>query len=370
MNFKFLDNPPIWPIFFGILGGLLFNHKWSEPDTYAFFNRACLNASDFNTPIISKIFFNSIPCEQTIWFIFQAIIWIIFFYTIRYSLKKNGLDEKGLFLLCLSPFVLQLMTSFEDDFLALPIITILTYWHIRRKDIVSTITLVIFGLFLSFFIWEGAFVPLIIIAVSVIDPLLGIFVIIGLYFSGTIGKPNPEPANESRIGYGFGEYALFWFVVALFPKDWRSGLHENWDYIKVSIPLLLLAILTPKFGIYSSITLIPIAINVFTKKNYFQRAIRIGFIILLVFPILFLQISPPLENHWKLLEKGVEIQKSGQKVLNYWSVGDYFAYLGGKPSQRGGYAGFQDANGSYWIGSERKNCDTIKQAGTLYLQKC
>ncbi len=101
-----------------------------------------------------------------------------------------------------------------------------------------------------------------------------------------------------------------------------------------------------------------------------ENFVIIGFAFLLFLMPFLLLFQAPHAEHWELIESAVKDQNNGDKVLVEWGVGRYFQFKGGIPSQAGGNAGFQDANNSFWLGGERKECLTIRSQDLLFYQKC
>ena len=110
----------------------------------------------------------------------------------------------------------------------------------------------------------------------------------------------------------------------------------------------------------------------FLLEHYIDKnkALQFFGIWLIIITIIFTIFTAyPNQAEQEVIKTGVEYQKNGEIVYTDWGLGHYFEYFGGKPSQKGGYYGFQDANNAYWLGPDR-NCLTIASANTTFFQKC
>lgn len=355
-----------------LLMGLHFRGGWVEPDTYAFYNRACLAGLDFHTPYFSKIFFSLLPCNLDAWFLAQTIFLVFSFIFLGFALEKFlKIPNKTLWLMGLSIYAVQFFTSFEDDHLAFPFVFISSWWYLSKPTPARAIALGLLGLALSFLVWEGAFFPIVILVLSSLFFALGGASVLLLFWNGVIGNSHGA-STELTLGNGFFGNMLPYAMLYFYPEV-KHELKNHLHLAGIGFVFLLLAFFQPKWGLYTLIPLLPLSYKVFSvRPKLLNKLVLVGMLVLLLMPSAVLFFKPPHEAHWKIFRTAAQFQSSGMVVLNDWGLGRYFQFVGGIPSQAGGYSGEQNFSGGpwYWLGPERKECFTIINEDLVFFQRC
>lgn len=348
---------------------------WIEPDSTAFYNRACLGGADFNTPMLSKVIFDLLPCDMLSWKIFHLLIVLAGISSLYYFGRKHFNDEKFFFIAFLSYFLLGFLLQLEDDQIAFPLIIVLTARLLENQTWGKRIGYGIATLFLTLFVWSGSWIPMTMFLGFTILPIIPIILPIGavsLYFiqTGLIGFNDPGKTLETTIGFGFITNNIL-LLLLFFVENKKQKIKDNWKLFQLFLGFNLLGYFYPKLEYFSIIPLLLISYNFFDDKMK-QTLILGGMIALVMAPALILWNTTPNQHTLKVIGQAVELQKSGKPVYNNWGLGRWFYYLGGKPTQEGGYNGEQypDLNEYYWLGEKRKQCETISKDNWIYLQKC
>lgn len=347
---------------------------WVEPDSAAFFNRSCLNGEDFNTPIISKKIFDLLPCQEWIWKLFHFILIFASVSSIYYFGKKLKLSENFFSFAFISYFLLSFLLNIEDDQLAFPLIIALSARLLSEPSLYKKIGYSIAMIFITMFIWSGAFVPMLIILGYTFFPIIAIMVPIGFLLfhfvqSGQFFFNDPGNTQELIPGFGFltNDVGL---LLLFFVKDKKQKILENKELFALFTGFNILAFIYPKLAYYSFIGLLLIGQKLF-DENQKNIIIMGGILALLLSPSLILFNAQPNQKTWHVIDSAVLLQMQGKTVLNEWWVGRWFYYRGGNPSDQGGNHGYQvvDSN-EYWLGTHRNGCNTIERAGILRLELC
>lgn len=345
---------------------------WVDPDATGTYNTICGN-SQVEIPTISLAILSAIPCSILAWKIFHLLLLllILWVFSKEYSLSIFGVVG----------FATVFLLTLEDDLIAfLPILVfgiwVLTNSKQRQESLIEEKSkrslqrlLLLVGsilfLFLGLFVWKGAFLIMGILLAYLIKPQLSLIPAIA-YILYSYGNDWGN-ASEKIIGAGWiiGQIGLFLLLYFIY-KEYKTGTFRFKLEYYLLLSLEILAFFEPKWGEW---LIIPLA---FLLEPYFDKSERLRFfgIWMIVLTIIFSVLTSfPSHGESLIINNAVEYQKQGKIVLNDWGVGHYFEFYGGKPSQKGGYAGFQDVNGYYWLGPD-KNCETISSSNTLFFQKC
>lgn len=376
MNQRFLISLIILACLTLSLSFFFLKDAWMEPDSTRFYNRACLDAGDFNTPILSKIVFELLPCNVIAWKIFQIIL-ILSTISALYFFSKTMLKDKKLFLISfLSYYLLNFLLSIEDDQIALPIIIGLSTILLNKPNIKNKILYAIAIIFLSLLVWQGAYIPMLIILAWTIEPIFGIIIVIGgilyqIIQNGINVFFNPHIGNELMVGQGFIINDLI-LLLFFFSKDKKKKIKENKKIFLLFTAFNLLSFVIPKMAYFSILPNLLMA-NILFDENQKKWLILAGALALCISPAMFLYDSYPNQQTWKVIDQAVEIQKDKNKIFfNEWFLGSWFYYKGGMPTQEGGWQGDYTKNipDYYWLGLEDKNCSIISRSGLITLQHC
>lgn len=345
---------------------LMIRNGWIEPDSYAFYNYFCLNGSSFNIPIISNYIFSTLPCTQYLWYGFQAFVWIMCFISIVDANNIfNNIKKWEMGIIGISISFIYAVLAIEDDFISFPLIIYGTWAWLKGNKTQKILGLIC--LILATFFWKGAILIGLIIIFSKINWLAGLGIVLIYLLQGNFN--NWGGSTEAQIGLGIVALIPFLFLLALAKKEHIKTFKKTNEFFW-SIPFFVLTLFQVKFGLYT-ILFLPVWFNGLIKDEEFKKKIvLVSCIIFLVCLIGIGLTKPPNEKHFTIVKKAVEIQNSGEKLLNAWWAGRWVEYFGGIASQKGGYSGPQDANGSFWLGEEKKDCFTLDFEDDLFLQKC
>lgn len=354
---------------------ILFKPLWPEPDSTAFYNRACLGGADFQTPILSRVIFSLLPCNIIVYKLFNLFLILAAISAFYYFNKKNLKTPNLFFLAFLSYFVMGFILQLEDDQIAFPLIVAMTGWLLSNPTWKKRIMYGLGILFLVLFIWSGAFVPGILFLAYTIEPTLSLIAILAYIVyhyltSGTIFFNEPGLTAELQPGYGFISDNILLLVLFFLPNKIKQ-LKDNKNLFVLFMATNVLTLFYPKFGYYGIIPILLLFDKVLT--DYWKQLLIIGGIIALVLaPTIILWNSQPNQKMWNIIDHAVALQESGQPVYNEWWVGRWFYYAGGHPSQEGGNEGPQHPKDKlfYWLGQHRKECNLIESTGLLVLDKC
>ena len=354
--------PPATPLLFCliVLSMVIFFRGWPDSDGIATLNHICGKEKITVLPLAQEIF-SSLPCDgELIKFIQIGLILAILFIISHYF---------PLSFLGYASFFSVFLLTFEDDLLATPFILLLSWWALSKpRSLTLPIKIAGAGILLSVFLWAGSFVPLgLLTAYLIWPPLSFFFALIGVFINGFNSWGN---SGEVLLGNGYVIGAIGLFLVIGCSILWKRSIGSlKWLLYSFAIVVFFI----PKFGEWIVIPLFPALSHIigqFTEFN--QKAFHfIGywlFFLSVAFTLLTIQ---PTNEQWKIILEAKSLQDKNHVVLNDWGVGHEFAFIGGKPSQSGGYLGPQDHNGPfYWLGGERTECETVSFADRLFLQKC
>lgn len=201
-------------LFVTILATLTIRGGWIEPDSYAFISRAC-GTSEFETPILAKIFFETHGCNKSFWFLSQALMWSgSFFLIAKYFLKKK-IPIENLFIMGFSLSTIYSLLAIEDDFLITGYLFILTYWLYENTNNFKRILFLLAILFFGTFIWKGTYFIGAIILGGTISPIISLAVIAFYVFQN--GLNDWGGSSEAII---FNGYSVFFPIILL---QYHSG---------------------------------------------------------------------------------------------------------------------------------------------------
>lgn len=349
---------------------------WMEPDTTAFYNRACLGGADFETPILPRIIFGLLPCSIIAWKVFQLFLILCSTSAIYYFCKKNLKDPEWFWFSFWSYFLLIFLLNMEDDQIAFPLIIALSGWLLFNPTWKKRILYLLSIGFLWYFLWNGSFVPMLLILVWTIEPLLAILFsssIFGyqLIINHMIGFADPGGTSETILGAGFLSNDIP-LLIFLFAKDKKKKILENKKLFSLFMGFNILGFIYPKLSYYSIVPFLLLVEKLFPEEDRKTLLILGGVIIFFLAPALILHNAVPTPKMLTIIDQGVLKQKNGFPVYTEWWLGRWFYYEGGIPSDQGGNHGFQRINlpDFYWLGLPRTGCTTLKVANPLYYQEC
>ena len=368
-----------------IIGGLLtvlLNVGWSDPDSYAFYNRSCLNAKDFTTPELSKQIFSKINCNIINWKATQIILGIItlltFFISSKIIFEKENNDSFYLYLY--SSSITMFLLNFEDDNISLPALIILMaiLYKTKKEELGKKILFGIPIFFITIFfgekIWSGTFLIMGIFLLWYFAPKIST-ITIPLYYIFFPNNANEYHVSEETIGISSIINNPLSAISAYFIlDDWKKKTIKHDEIIILGI-FFILSIIKPKWGIYFAIIntwyLWPKIKNFLIQKKLldFYKIIGVG---IFYFGCIWITFNAgPNPEMWVLINQAVDYQKQGSVLYNDWGLGRYISFLEGKPSIEGGGGQqfFPDSN-YIWLGEKKDNCFTLNSSGKLFLQKC
>jgi len=345
---------------------LIIRNGWIEPDSYAFYNYFCLNGKIFDIPILSNYFIGALSCEQFMWYGFQTAIWLLCFISIVDTNKIfNQIKDWEIGIIGISISFIYSVLAIEDDFLAFPLIAYGLWAWLKGNKIQQLFGLLC--LIIALLFWKGALLIGLIIIFTKLHWLTGIGVVAYYIFSSNFDTWGGSV--EAQIGLGIVSLIPFLFLLALSNKKDIALFRQTKEFYW-SLPFLLLLLFHVKFGLYP-ILFLPVWLNGLIKDEDFRKKIVLVAGIIFIISLIGISLTKgPNQKHFTVVKEAVEIQESGEKVLTAWWAGRWFEYKGGVASQAGGYGGPQDANGSYWLGDEKKDCFTLSHEDNLFLQKC
>lgn len=354
-------------LFFALVLFLSLNFRggWIEQDSYAFLSRAC-GTSEFETPILAKNFFDSIPCNQTIWFVIQTIIWTTTIGLIILAIRKDY-PTKNILFIGLSLSTIYSILAIEDDFLLTGILMIGAISLLKNPTIKERILFLLLIIIGGLFFWKGIFLIGSIFLLASIKPKLSIIPVLAyFYMNGLNGWQN---SVEGTI-FGGGVILLpIIFVLFSSEKNRIKKFFEEKPRIAWSfISLTILGYYQIKWGLYSGL-LLPIVMSELVLPEKINSLLIVSTIILfLSIPALAL-IKPPTIDHWSVLEEAKKVESLGGKVYIDQSFGFEkwgYEYVGGHPLVDG-----RPDKDFYYLGvSPPFNCSILAQADDLFLKKC
>lgn len=355
-----------------IILGLILRGGWVEPDTYAFYNRACLDGWDFNTPIFSKIFFQSLPCSLLFWFFLHGTMYFFSMLLLAWGLKKFwNIPPQWVGLVGLSIYFLQFSIAMEDDHLAWAIVFLLSWWVLSNPSWQKRIIAGIIAALLYFFVWQGAPVPLSIAIAASIHPVVAVIGLVAKLFEGALST---DPSGSSELTFGAGVVGNILLLVLLAYHDqFRELSKKHAPLFWFTVFSVIVSLFQAKWGLYTLIGLLPLSWIVLQSDPKRMAALqRAGWTLLVIAPLILLLFQLPNSEHWKVIQTAKEYQDQGKVVLNEWGVGRYFQFIGGKPTAAGG-GGVQaqiPPGEWFWLGKHREDCDPILSKDLLFFERC
>lgn len=346
---------------------------WIEPDAIGFYNRTCEAGTDFSTPIVSRTVFEKLPCNETIWKIFQSILTFAAFSAIYFSLTKIlQKDYRATFMVGLSYFFVLFLLALEDDQLFFPILIVTSVWLLKNPTWKKRILYGILAVVTTFFVWEGAYVIMGLLLLSSIYPWLSLLVPISGFLTNKIHLKYEGNISELQTGLGFFTNNIILWVLAF--GD-RGKLFENKTVLGALVGLLVLTFFVPKFGVFIIIPLLFLIEPVMGEKKMYRFLAYGGLFAMAIISVGLLIDSEPTSDYWRVVDKAIVLQEQGETVYNEWWVGRWVRYKGGFPTLEGSDIGPQvlpfDTH-FYWLGKQTHpdTCETIDSAGILFLQEC
>lgn len=356
-------------VFGALTSAYLLVPGWLDPDAYGFFNQNCHNTNDIETPLLSYFVLQSLPCNEIVWKMFGLLLIFTIFSSFYYASKKMNIPPKYSFIIGLSGYLIGFLWSPEDDMIAYPLLIASTFW-LFEKPKERIIHYSIISLLIGLLIWKGAFLIMGLIILCVIHPLLGIVGIV-YYFPNFFNSWGNSAEVIWGAGYFINNFILMITLVILFLQ--RLPKH----IITILIVLMILVFFQAKWGEYLIIPCFTI-IGLYREKirEYENLFIILGVIMTIIFTsFLFLTITPTT-NQWEIINEANSIQKNGGILYNDWGLGHHLEYLGGTPSQKGGYHGSYNPKEPvfYYLGFGEPfagyDCQITKEADGLSIEKC
>lgn len=374
-------------IFFAAIFSLIFFYPfWPDPDGLGIYNQVCSHGSGTDVPILTSFLLSLLPCSLLAWKVFHfcLILLILFLVDRFFSVSLMGLVG----------FLPVFLLTLEDDLLAFPIVLLYFVWiqsllpqspqrveqplpcrsglfqmlgwegvceYFRCRSIPLVVGILL-SLFLGLFVWKGSFLVLGILIAYLVHPALSLVPSIAYILYSNFNTWGGS--TEVIPGYGFlaGQIGLLLVLYSAWktkPFVWRN------EYFLL-ISLEFLVFFQPKWGEWVFLGIIPLLMPFLrdVRVRFFSNWMLVAIIVFTIFTAF-----PGIEEA-KVIQTAVDYQHRGEIVLNDWGVGHHFEYLGGVPSQKGGFIGFQDANDSYWLGPERIDCNTLVVSNALSFQQC
>lgn len=367
-------------LFIGALSTIFLNVGWSDPDSYAFYNRYCLNGEQFIVQPLSDIVFSYADCLMFGWKFFQVFFGIITLVLIAFALEAFlGYDWKSVFLFLYSSSIAMFLLNFEDDNLAFPIVAVSMLWLLSKKNkqkslkeqiaIISLYNIIM--IFTGLFIWKGALIVMGLVLLWYIVPNLswiGILLYSIFFPNGKLeGHVLEETTGLSVLANNPFSVIAFYFMV-------KESLNNFKEHI-LFLSFFVLSLLRPKWSVYFVIIAVwylwPRIKPYLDKYKLMNIFCLIGVALFYFGCIWIIFNAAPSPGQWIVIGKAVEYQKQGYTLNNDWGVGRYVEFLEGKPSKVGGFGWQLYLNDEYyWLGEKIDYCITDINSGPLFLQKC
>lgn len=367
--------PLLLVIFLGSLYFFFTQPLWLEPDTTGFYNRSCLNGSDFETPLLSRVIFNLLPCNVIIWKIFTVLISLCSVSALYFFCKKNLFDREWFWIIGLSYFLILFFITLEDDQLAFPIVIAATSILLANNTWKNRIGYGIVGAFVYFFVWKGAIVPITLFLAYSITPLFSpllpiLFIIYHFFVTGKLAFGDPGGSNELILGKGFLVDNIIFFFFFL-SKDKKKKISANKNIFALFTSWNIIGFFYPQLSYYGIIPTLLMA-EKFLEENVKWFLVLGGMIALVMAPGIIISQNIPNDKTMEITQHAVDLQMDGHAVYNIWAYGRWFHYLGGHPSDEGGYHGEPKIKEKeyYWLGLPRKGCEKIEGYYGYQLQFC
>lgn len=333
------------------------------------------NFPDDNTPIVSKILFQTMTCNQ---FLFKAIIFVAIFFSSLVVAKTGELFNKqqgwlaGV-LVFLSTAWVNYHIQVEDDLLAYPLLFLANYFFLRglmaNRNYYKGFG-VLLAILIGLFVWKGAFLYLVVYSFFFVPALIIVFAFLLFINSGALHQiflpsdsvmENVSALKALELGFGYFGFGhglgmlgawvfsrrifflgLAFFVASLFNIKWT--IHAA-PFLGIGLMLLFVKFLEKQPKDYVK----PVSrfkwwvsFDEWVFKNPEKALVLLVFLVILVTRIIFFVGADTLYAPFPAQIEAIDflIQKaSGGQVFNDWSYGYLILQAGGKTLNFGGGGG-------------------------------
>jgi hypothetical protein len=324
----------------------LIRPSFIEYDSYSSLNYLCNGNYYDNSTIpnqIFKVFLDILPCDE---FVIKLFILLLFYFSILCLYWLGEQYAKGIgwhvVLFCsMSGIIFQYFLRFENELLAVPLIFIGLGLFIKylNKEGFFLCWLSMAVLAINCLIWPGTIYLMFFLALGwgmvnfTIFPVFGI-VIYKLSDFVSAALPNYKVSeNNPLVGLSLS-----------LPFVLLQGLKMEFPIARLSIPLMILGIINPKFFILA-LPLLGISVYLYLKNNQYMK---IGIIFALTLCLvnavsivgIFSNEYSPKNNDVLASKEIVEYSATYNKAItNDWDLGHIIHYYGGKTEEYAGYKG-------------------------------
>lgn len=336
-------------------------------DSYFFYAFSCGqdNVPEQSIPIISKLFFELMPCNL---FAFKLLFFVVLFFSSVIVAKTGELYNQehgwmaGIFVFISIAWIHGII-QLEDDILGFPFLFLANYFFLKsgvNKDNSLRVLAVALVIFTGALIWKGALLYLVAYTFFSVFSLIVLYV--SLFYIG-FGSMNALLSNNRVVesldgffvlllgsktlgfGHGFGLLGLYvlnkrlWlclpFLVATL-LNFKWAVHLS-PFLGVGLMFLVtdLDFLRRKKGVFFR--------EWWANKHFLKVFIVLAFVstIALAFGLLF---QVPYPSQMEAVDFAVE-QSGGKVIDNDWSYGYWIIAAGGKTETYGG--GWPNYTNSY-----------------------
>lgn len=337
-------------------------------DSYYFVNASCLGTELKNTPILSEIFFKTIPCNL---FLFKLVLFTLTLTSLLLLKKTATLINKSHgwlapYFILGSPLWLEFL-KFEDDQLSFPFLVASIYFTVKflkDKNKLDYFTGIAFAL-IGLLFWKGAIYYLI---QSMAVRLIGVLAVLALMFfieRGVLSNLIPNLIVFENYP-GVGILNQYWLLLGYFTQ--RTIL---WPLLSM---WTVLALLKAKFMLHLGFVLAILATGVFKRFNQNQKYLFTGVIVAtMIFSSIFIMDRPVTEQQHNAIIKAVEYSKeTNQPLRNDLMYGYYMQHIGYDTIYTpGNYAidYFNDFNGVV-LSPFDSNCFLVEGFGKTFVYDC
>lgn len=325
-------------------------------DSFYFYVVSCDGASGGDIPLLSRIFFDLMPCNLT------AFKYLSFFVLLVSSLivaKTGELFNKqfgwtaGVFVFISIAWV-HFHVQIEDDLLAYPVLFLANYFFLKgqlNKDNGRKLFAVVLVVFTGALIWKGALLYLVAYTFFFVTSLVILYA--SLYYIG-FGAMHALLGNDLiqenmnafllstlgprtlGLGHGLGLIGLYLFtrrqflfvpflIAMLFNAKWAIHLSP---FLGIGIMLMV-----------SDLHGFVLRKGIVFKEWYANKHFKEMFLVLALFSTIALGVGllfqSPNPSQLEAVQFAVE-EAQGEKIDNDWSYGYYIMFFGGDTNTFGG----------------------------------
>lgn len=342
-----------------------------EYDSYYYLDYICHPGTEHyvNQTIVDQvnaIIFSIFPCDE---FALKIILCLAYIFTIMCLFWIGEIYYKGtgamtVLFSCITPLFFTQVFKLENDFIAIPLLFLGLALLLKGKKIESMLFFITGSL-----LWPAGIILLLIIGLFYYRPALIfaipiVFMNIGSFFGSVI--PNFGVAENNPL------LGILWVM----PYFLWSGFLRM-PYSRLSMPVVVLAILNPKFFIFA-IPFLALTLVKFAKENpHYGKGIFVFAIILCIAfsvplsGIDFYSYPPKAYEHQAVIDTIQAAKDFNKPFANDWAFGHLFFYYGASTPQAFGIGDWNLANMSNTIilAREKIDCPVVRQYDNLLMSE-